>query len=83
METSVIVSTHNQPARLEKVLRGYTREDLIGVELIVADDGSVVEAGGPKAGSCPGVHGENQGEPEVDRGRDGNEGPARAQESVG
>ncbi len=43
MEISVIVSTYNQPAWLEKVLWGYTRQNLTGFELIVADDGSRVE----------------------------------------
>ncbi len=40
MKVSVIVSTYNQPAWLEKVLWGYSRQDFQDFELIVADDGS-------------------------------------------
>ena len=40
MDTSVIVSTYNQPAWLEKVLQGYVRQDRQDFELIIADDGS-------------------------------------------
>ncbi len=40
MNTSVILSTYNQPAWLEKVLLGYSRQDFRGFELIIADDGS-------------------------------------------
>ena len=37
---SVIVSTYNQPAWLEKVLAGYSGQDYREFELIIADDGS-------------------------------------------
>jgi glycosyltransferase involved in cell wall biosynthesis len=40
LDVSVIVSTYNQPAWLEKVLSGYVRQDFRGFELILADDGS-------------------------------------------
>ena len=40
MDISVIVSTYDKPAWLEKVLWGYSRQDLRDFELIVADDGS-------------------------------------------
>jgi glycosyltransferase involved in cell wall biosynthesis len=40
VEISVIVSTYNQPAWLEKVLWGYARQDFTGFELVIADDGS-------------------------------------------
>lgn len=40
MSVSVIVSTYNQPAWLEKVLLGYSRQDFRDFELIIADDGS-------------------------------------------
>lgn len=37
---SVIISTYNQPAWLEKVLWGYAAQDRHDFELLVADDGS-------------------------------------------
>lgn len=40
MDLSVIVSTYNQPAWLEKVLYGYQQQDFRNFELIIADDGS-------------------------------------------
>lgn len=40
MDASVIVSTYNQPAWLEKVLLGYLQQDQTDFELIIADDGS-------------------------------------------
>lgn len=40
MDVSVIISTYNQPAWLEKVLHGYIEQDYRAFELIVADDGS-------------------------------------------
>jgi hypothetical protein len=40
MRLSVIVSTYNQPAWLEKVLRGYAAQTHADFELLVADDGS-------------------------------------------
>ncbi len=40
MRASVIVSTYNQPAWLEKVLLGYRHQDTLDFELIIADDGS-------------------------------------------
>ncbi|MFO8174116.1 MAG: glycosyltransferase [Longimicrobiales bacterium] len=40
MDTSVIVSTYNQPAWLEKVLVGYVNQDRKDFELLIADDGS-------------------------------------------
>lgn len=43
MDTSVIVSTYNQPAWLEKVLLGYSHQDTRDFELIIADDGSAEE----------------------------------------
>ena len=45
METSVIVSTYNQPAWLETVLLGYLRQDRHDFELLIADDGSREETG--------------------------------------
>lgn len=43
MDISVIVSTYNQPAWLEKVLLGYLNQDFRDFELIIADDGSEEE----------------------------------------
>jgi len=40
MRASVILSTYNSPAWLEKVLWGYQQQDSRAFELIVADDGS-------------------------------------------
>lgn len=40
MKIGIIVSTYNQPAWLEKVLRGYARQTLPDFELLIADDGS-------------------------------------------
>lgn len=40
MKTSVIVSTYNKPAWLEKVLWGYSSQNASDFELIIADDGS-------------------------------------------
>jgi glycosyltransferase involved in cell wall biosynthesis len=40
VDVSVIVSTYNQPAWLQKVLLGYARQDFRDFELIIADDGS-------------------------------------------
>jgi len=40
VNVSVIVSTYNQPAWLEKVLLGYSRQDFGDFELVIADDGS-------------------------------------------
>jgi glycosyltransferase involved in cell wall biosynthesis len=56
MDISVIVSTFNQPAWLEKTLTGYLHQDEDDFELLVADDGSGAEtrrlvAG--FAGACP------------------------------
>ena len=39
-EISVIVSTYNRPAYLERVLRGYAVQTDPGFELVIADDGS-------------------------------------------
>jgi glycosyltransferase involved in cell wall biosynthesis len=43
MDVSVIVSTYDQPAWLEKVLWGYTKQGFRDFELIIADDGSSEE----------------------------------------
>jgi glycosyltransferase involved in cell wall biosynthesis len=43
MKVSVIVSTYNQPAWLEKVLWGYARQTVRDFELLIADDGSAEE----------------------------------------
>jgi len=43
MDISVIVSTYNQPAWLEKVLLGYAKQEFRDFELIIADDGSEEE----------------------------------------
>jgi glycosyltransferase involved in cell wall biosynthesis len=40
---SVILSTYNQPAWLEKVLHGYAAQDRRDFEVLVADDGSAAE----------------------------------------
>jgi len=40
MKISVIISTYNSPAWLEKVLWGYTRQTHTDFEIIIADDGS-------------------------------------------
>lgn len=40
MRVSVIVSTYNQPAWLEKALWGYARQRYRDFELLIADDGS-------------------------------------------
>ncbi len=37
---SVILSTYNQPAQLERVLGGYSRQSFRSFEVVVADDGS-------------------------------------------
>lgn len=40
MKQSVIVSTYNQPAWLEKVLHGYQQQQFPEFEMVIADDGS-------------------------------------------
>lgn len=40
MKVTVIISTYNQPAWLEKVLWGYSRQTYRDFELMIADDGS-------------------------------------------
>lgn len=40
MRQSVIISTYNQPAWLEKVLHGYLRQTFTEFEILIADDGS-------------------------------------------
>jgi glycosyltransferase involved in cell wall biosynthesis len=40
MRVSAIITTYNQPALLERVLWGYSRQQYTSFELIVADDGS-------------------------------------------
>ncbi|MBU2099105.1 MAG: glycosyltransferase, partial [Gammaproteobacteria bacterium] len=40
MKLSVIVTTYNSPAWLEKVLWGYSRQTHKTFELIIGDDGS-------------------------------------------
>lgn len=40
MKVSVIISTYNNPAWLEKVIWGYERQTHRGFELVIADDGS-------------------------------------------
>lgn len=40
MKLSVIVSTYNSPAWLEKVLWGYQQQTVRGFEIVIADDGS-------------------------------------------
>jgi glycosyltransferase involved in cell wall biosynthesis len=40
MRVSAIITTYNQPALLEKVLWGYSRQQYGPFELVVADDGS-------------------------------------------
>ena len=42
-ETSVIISTYNQPEWLKKVLIGYEQQSFKNFEIIIADDGSTVE----------------------------------------
>lgn len=39
-EMTVVLSTYNQPAWLEKVLLGYARQSFTDFELVIADDGS-------------------------------------------
>lgn len=43
MRISVVLSTYNRPADLERVLWGYAAQDDRGFELLVADDGSGAE----------------------------------------
>jgi glycosyltransferase involved in cell wall biosynthesis len=43
MRVSVILSTYNQPAWLEKVLWGYATQSQREFEIVIADDGSRVE----------------------------------------
>ena len=43
MRTSVIISTYNSPAWLEKVLWGYFSQDALDFEIVIADDGSKPE----------------------------------------
>lgn len=40
MQPSVIISTYNQPAWLEKVLHGYRMQTFRDFEMVIADDGS-------------------------------------------
>ena len=40
MRSSVIISTYNQPAWLEKVIWGFTRQDARDFGIVIADDGS-------------------------------------------
>jgi len=40
LDTSIIISTYNSPAWLEKVLHGYNNQTYRQFELIIADDGS-------------------------------------------
>jgi glycosyltransferase involved in cell wall biosynthesis len=42
-ETSVIISTYNQPEWLKKVLIGYEHQPFKNLEIIIADDGSTKE----------------------------------------
>jgi len=42
-ETSVIISTYNQPQWLKKVLIGYQQQTFKNFEIIIADDGSTQE----------------------------------------
>ena len=39
-EVSVIMSTYDSPAWLERVLTGYAAQDVDGFEIVLADDGS-------------------------------------------
>ncbi|MFC1660084.1 glycosyltransferase family 2 protein [Gemmatimonadota bacterium] len=55
MDVSVIVSTYNQPAWLEKVLWGYSRQDCRDFELVIADDGSGPETRDLIAGFARGM----------------------------
>ncbi len=43
MRPSVILTTYNQPAALEKVLWGYERQTYGDFQLVIADDGSGAE----------------------------------------
>jgi glycosyltransferase involved in cell wall biosynthesis len=43
MKVSVIISTYNAPAWLEKVLWGYTCQNYKNFEIVIADDGSGAE----------------------------------------
>lgn len=43
MKLSVIISTYNSPAWLEKVLWGYQTQSVRDFELLIADDGSTAE----------------------------------------
>jgi glycosyltransferase involved in cell wall biosynthesis len=43
MTASVIITTYNQPAWLEKVLWGYAAQSVSNFQLVVADDGSAEE----------------------------------------
>lgn len=43
MELSVVISTYNAPAWLEKVLYGYKNQTFKSFELVIADDGSTEE----------------------------------------
>lgn len=40
MKASVIISTYNSPAWLEKVLTGYQHQTVSGFQIVIADDGS-------------------------------------------
>ena len=42
-QTSVIISTYNQPEWLQKVLLGYEQQTLKDFEIVIADDGSTNE----------------------------------------
>jgi glycosyltransferase involved in cell wall biosynthesis len=55
LDVSVIVSTYNQPAWLERVLLGYSRQDTTDFELLIADDGSGEETRSLIAGFVPDV----------------------------
>ncbi len=43
MRASVIISTYNSPAWLEKVLWGYSVQTVLDFEIVIADDGSTKE----------------------------------------
>ncbi len=45
MKTTVIVTTYNRPDALREVIRGFTNQEDLRFDLIVADDGSKDETG--------------------------------------
>ena len=55
MKASVIFSTYNSTAWLEKVLWGFSKQTTKDFEILIADDGSVKDGGMRRTGSLESV----------------------------